>query len=94
MQNSLLVNGVLVLLASVALTQFLADSFSTYVRITAINSIFNIAIKNLRGLYYYWLVVYWALPAIAVLATVYFIIRPNDSRTKLYMTAQRAKANV
>jgi len=89
MLNSMLVNAVLVLITSVAITQFLADSFSTYVRTTAINSIFNLAVKNLRGIYYYWLVVYWALPSIAVLSIIYFIVRPNDDRTKLYMAAQR-----
>jgi len=93
MQNSMLVNAVLVVISSVAITQFLADSFSTYCRVTSINSIFVLAVKNLRGIYYYWLVVYWALPSIALLTIIYFIVRPNDERTRVYLAAQRAGKN-
>lgn len=121
MQNSILVNVVLILIASVrlnpsppsfpflplptpsficsspslsqvAITQYLADSFSTYARATAINSIFNIAIKNLRGIYYYWLVVYWALPAIALLTCIFFAIRPADPQKRLMLEAQKGSA--
>ena len=89
MQNSMLVNTVLILISSVAITQFLANSFSVYTRITAINSIFTLAIRNLRGLYYYWLVVQWALPVIVLLTIIFFVIKPQDKSTRMYMQAQR-----
>jgi len=53
--------------------------------------IFNLAVKNLRGLYYYWLVMYWAFPAIILLSIIYFIIRREDRSKRAYMEAQRSK---
>lgn len=87
MQNSFLVNTVLVVLSSVAVVQFLSESFSLYVRLTAINSLFNVAVKNIRGLYYYWLVMQWALPSIAILTIIYFSVRPEDKKAKLHRAA-------
>jgi len=80
MLNSLLVNTLLILIASVAVVHVCADSFSEYARITSISSIFNVTIKYLRGLYWFWLVIRWVLIGIAGLALIYFILRPSDRK--------------
>jgi len=86
--NSILVNTLLILMSSVAAVHLCADSFSLYTRITTANSIFSVAIKNLRGLYWFWLVIRWVLVGIAGLAGIYFIWRPTDRDKKIYMKAQ------
>jgi len=88
LMNSMLVNTLLILVASVAATHLCAESFSEYARITSVNSIFNLAIKNLRGLYWFWYVIVWVLIGIAGLSGIYFIWKPTDRDTKLYMAAQ------
>jgi len=90
MQNSILVNVVIILVASVAVSQYLAASFSVYARSTAINAIFNIAIKNTRYLYWYFVVIYWAFPGIAVIAVIFFAIRPADRQKKMMLEAQKS----
>eukprot|EP01125_Pyxidicula_operculata_P015622 TRINITY_DN5328_c0_g1_i1.p1 TRINITY_DN5328_c0_g1~~TRINITY_DN5328_c0_g1_i1.p1 ORF type:complete len:478 (+),score=69.16 TRINITY_DN5328_c0_g1_i1:74-1507(+) len=88
--GSMLVNVNLILVSSVAATHLCAETFSEYARSTTINTIFNVAIKYLRGLYWFWYVVHWVLIGIAGLSIFYFIFRPTDRDTKIYMKAQKS----
>eukprot|EP01128_Nolandella_sp_AFSM9_P005402 TRINITY_DN259_c0_g1_i1.p1 TRINITY_DN259_c0_g1~~TRINITY_DN259_c0_g1_i1.p1 ORF type:complete len:496 (+),score=88.65 TRINITY_DN259_c0_g1_i1:148-1635(+) len=92
-QNSFLVNVVLILLASVSILHFLSQSFRLYVRGTAVNGIFNVAVNNLRGVSVYWVVMKWAIIGVMAAATLYFIIRPEEEKVKRYMKAQRANVS-
>jgi len=78
MLSSLLVNTLLILVASVAVVHVCADSYSEYARITSINSIFTVTLKHLRGLYWFWFVIRWILIGVTGLSLVYFILRPSD----------------
>jgi len=91
LMSSMLVNTNLILIASVAVTHFCAESFSLFTRDTYAYAIFNVAIQNLRGLYWYWYVIHWVLIGIIVLCAIYFIIRPTDRNTKIYMKAQQRR---
>jgi len=88
LMSSMLVNTLLILVASVAATQLCADSFSEYARITIINTIFNVLVKNLRGLYWFWYSIRWILIGIAGLAGIYFLWKPTDRDKTFYMVAQ------
>jgi len=86
--SSMLVNFLLILVGSVAVVDLCAKTFSEYARVTVVNSIFNVAIRNLRGLYWFWYVIQWVLIGVAGLAVIYFIFRPTDRDKKFYMEAQ------
>uniref|UniRef100_A0A6B2L3E3 LMBR1-like conserved region-containing protein n=1 Tax=Arcella intermedia TaxID=1963864 RepID=A0A6B2L3E3_9EUKA len=86
--SSMLVNTLFILLASVAATHLCAESFSEYARITSVNTIFNVALKNLRGLYWFWYVIKWVLIGIAGLAAIFFMFKPSDRNNKMYNRAQ------
>jgi len=92
MLNSLLVNTLLILIASVAVVHVCADSFSEYARNTSINSIFNVTIKYLRGLFWFWLVIRWVLIGIAGLALIYFILRPSDRKKVVHTTTSSSSS--
>jgi len=88
MLNSMLVNVSLILTASVAVTHLCAGSFSIYIRNTAINTIFNVVIRNITGVIYYWMIIHWALIAFVLLASIYFIFAPLDDDVKLMLEAR------
>ena len=83
--NSMLFNCMLVLLSSVAVTLFCTNALSQYTRLTAINNMFGIQIKNLEFFKYfydydvfeYWLLI-WSL-----LVSMYLCCKNKDSSKKL-----------
>jgi len=83
MVSSFLVNTELLLVASLAVTQFCARSFSVYVRVTSGNSIFVVAVGTLRGLRYVWFAFGWVILAFALVTFLYFVFRPSDNTKKL-----------
>jgi len=89
MLNSMLVNVTLILTTSVAVTHLCAGSFSIYVRSTPLNTIFNVVIRNITGVVYYWVIMHWALIAFVLLACIYFICRPMDDDVKLILEARK-----
>jgi len=80
--SSFLVNCELLLVASFAVVEFSAKSFSVYGRVTSAISVFDVAIYNLRGLKWVWFAFGWILLGFAALTLIYFIFRPGDSRKR------------
>jgi len=78
LMSSFLFNTGLILLTSVAITQFLTVSFDAYARLTQINVIFKEAISNLRILKYFWFYSTYVLLGFALLGLVYFVLKPKD----------------
>jgi len=76
--SSFLVNTELLLVASLAVTQFCARTFSVYVRVTSGNSIFVVAVGSLRGLRWAWFAFGWILLGFAFITLLYFMFRPSD----------------
>lgn len=80
LMNSFLVNVLLILICSLTVTQFCSITFSTYNRLTGINEIFNIGVRNLvffKWFYYYY---HWAFVSIAILSTAYFAKFRSDRK--------------
>lgn len=80
LMNSFLVNVLLILICSLTVTQFCSITFSTYNRLTGINEIFNIGVRNLvffKWFYYYY---HWAFVSIAILSSFYFIKFRSDRK--------------
>jgi len=80
MMNSFLFNTLLLLLASVTIVQFCTDAFSLYNRNTGIDLIFNVGVRNLRGVKYIWWYYYWAVEAVAFLSFIYLLSFPSDRK--------------
>jgi len=76
--SSFLVNAELMLVASFAVVEFSAKSFSLYARVTSAISLFNVAIYNIRGLKWVWFSFGWIFLGFAFLTLVYFLFRPSD----------------
>jgi len=76
--SSFLVNAELLLVASFAVSLFCARSFSVYVRVTSINSIFNVAVGCLRGMKWVWFAFGWIILGFAAITLLYFMFRPAD----------------
>eukprot|EP00027_Filamoeba_sp_ATCC50430_P001449 CAMPEP_0168548398 /NCGR_PEP_ID=MMETSP0413-20121227/4536_1 /TAXON_ID=136452 /ORGANISM="Filamoeba nolandi, Strain NC-AS-23-1" /LENGTH=461 /DNA_ID=CAMNT_0008578691 /DNA_START=83 /DNA_END=1468 /DNA_ORIENTATION=+ len=80
LMNSFLFNILLILICSLTVTQFSSIAFSTYNRLTGINEIFNIGVRNLvffKWFYYYY---QWAFVSVAILAAIYFGKFRSDRR--------------
>ena len=83
--NSFLFNISLILLGSMAITQFVSDCLSDYVAFTDIDTLFNSLIKNLKFFKYFYryYVFQYILFAIFVLSLVYLIYKPKDQPDSL-----------
>ena len=90
--NSFLFNISLILLGSMAITQFVSDCLSDYVAFTDIDAIFNTLIKNLKFFKYFFRyhIFQYIFFAIFVLSIVYFILRPGDKP----ITSYKGKNNI
>ena len=81
--NSFLFNVSLILLGSISITQFCANSFPDYVTFTDIDMIFNVQIKYLD--FFVWFYKYHAfeyiLFGIFVISLIYLLRRPRDQVT-------------
>jgi LMBR1 domain-containing protein 1 len=76
MMNSFLFNCLLILLSSMAVVQFCTAAFSQYARFTGIDIIFNVGVRNLRGIKYVWMYYYWALIALAIVSLFMIVVVP------------------
>lgn len=81
--NSFLFNVSLILLGSISITQFCANSFPDYVTFTDIDMIFNVQIKYLD--FFVWFYKYhvfeYILFGIFVISLIYLLLRPRDQVT-------------
>ena len=74
--NSLMFVLGLLMLAGITTVQFVSDAFSSYARESAIIVMFDVLIKNLRGIYWIYyiaLYVYIAMVAIGIPITIVFV---------------------
>ena len=83
--NSFLFNISLVLLGSMAITQFVSDCLSDYVAFTDIDTLFNTLIKNLKFFKYFYryYVFQYILFAIFILSLIYLICKPWEKPDSL-----------
>jgi hypothetical protein len=80
MMNSFLFNVLLLGLAAPVVIQFCSIAFSVYSRFTGIDLIFNIGVRYLRGIKYFWFYYHFPLLGLAVLTFIYLLIFPADRR--------------
>ena len=78
--NSFLFNISLVLLGSMAITQFVSDCLCDYVAFTDVDALFNSIIKNLRFFKYFYRyhIFQYIFFVVFVLSLIYLICRPVD----------------
>jgi LMBR1 domain-containing protein 1 len=99
--NSFLFNISLILLGSMAITQFVSDCLSDYVAFTDVDALFNSIIKNLRFFKYFYRyhIFQYILFVVFVLCFIYLICRPVDkpidlSKGKRSFSQGKKKENV
>jgi LMBR1 domain-containing protein 1 len=78
LMNAFLFNVLLILICAVSITQFTTQAFSMYAEGTAINSMFGLAVRNLRGIRYIFLAYIYVLWAVIILAALYFAAKPKE----------------
>ena len=76
--NSFLFNISLILLGSMAITQFVSDCLTDYIAFTDIDTLFNTLIKNLKFFKYFYryYIFQYILFAIFILSLIYLIYKP------------------
>jgi len=79
MMNSFLFNTLLILLCALPVVQFCTTAFNEYARLTSIDLIFGVQVKNLRFLKYFWVFYIYALLGVALLTGLYFLIRKRKT---------------
>ena len=94
--NSFLFNISLILLGSMAITQFVSDCLTDYIAFTDIDTLFNTLIKNLKFFKYFYryYVFQYILFGIFVLSLIYLICKPwekPDSLNKRYINRDKNK---
>jgi len=83
LMNSFLFNVWLIMVSSVTVVQFCSVCFSLYSRLTQVDVIFNVAIKNLMVIKYFWEAYYYILIIIAGLSGIYLLVFPKERKQKL-----------
>jgi len=78
--NSFLFNILIILLASVSVTQFCSYSFREYAAMSDLDLIFSMQIKYLRffNWFYRYHVFEYILFALMIISTIYLLCRKND----------------
>lgn len=89
LMSSFLFNTALLLFSSVTVVQFCADAFSIYNRNTGVDVIFNVGIRNLRGLKYLFRYYQWVILGLAVVSAVVLLLLVK--RRKKQMKYQQLK---
>ncbi|KAN0021958.1 hypothetical protein ACTFIU_004104 [Dictyostelium citrinum] len=83
MMNAFLFNVGLILITSVSITHFCTMAFSQFTSTTAINSLFETAVKNLKILKWFWVVYIFAIFAMSILTAIFLFIKPKDKPAKI-----------
>jgi len=92
--NAFLFNTEMIMLASVTLVQFCADSFDLYTRFTGVDLLFNVGVKHLTGIKYVWYYYYWALLGFAVIGIIYLAVWPSDKKASEKGVGYDSKTNL
>ncbi|KAJ3424926.1 limr family protein -related [Anaeramoeba flamelloides] len=80
MMSSLLFNTALILVCSVAVTQFCSTAFKDYIRLTAIEMLYGTQISNLKFFSYVFDVLLYVFFVFAGLTFIYLLIKPKDRK--------------
>jgi len=78
--NALLFNGMLQMLTSIAVVEFIARSFRDFAPLSSINGLMNVYIRHLDGIGY---IVNWAeflIIAVALLSVIWLVLCPRKTR--------------
>jgi len=78
--NSFLFNTLLLMLASITIVDFCTYAFSGYAKLTSIDLIFNVGVRNLEFLKYFYRYYYWGLFVLVFLSTFFLFLFPSDKR--------------
>jgi len=78
LMNAFLFNTLLILICAVSITQFTTQAFSQYAPLTAVNSMFGVAVRNLMGIRYIFLGYLYALFAMVFLTGIYLAAKPKE----------------
>lgn len=78
LMHAFLFNVALILICSFAVTQFCTLAFSDYTSRTDINSLFALAVNNLKGLKYILIGYLYAFFIMVFLTGIYFFLKPKD----------------
>ncbi|GAM23900.1 hypothetical protein SAMD00019534_070750 [Acytostelium subglobosum LB1] len=86
MMNAFLFNVGLILICCVSITQFATMGFSGYANATAINTMFNTAVRNIRVLKWFWVIYIIAFFCMAVLTAIFLLVKPKDKPKKIKLS--------
>lgn len=78
LMNAFLFNTLLILVCAVSITQFCTTAFSDYTSLTAINSMFSMSVRNLRGIKYVFVGYVYAFFIMVFLTAIYLGIKPRE----------------
>eukprot|EP01132_Coremiostelium_polycephalum_P005895 gene5895-7340_t len=78
MMNAFLFNVGLILICCVSITQFCTMAFAEYTSLTAVNTMFATAVKNLWIMRWFWLVYVFAIFIMSILTGIFLFIKPRD----------------
>lgn len=86
MMNSLLFNTELILLCSVAVVHFCAESFDLYTRLTDINMLLGVQVENLKVLSAFFRndVFLYIFTIISLLSFVYLTVFPKEKKQETF----------
>ena len=82
MMSSLVFNTGVMLICSLAVTQFCTIAFREYARYTATLTMFGNQLQNFEGIHYVYDILIFAMPIISFLTMIYISVRPSDTRMK------------
>ena len=82
MMNSFLFNVLLLLLCAVSAVQFCATAFATYARLTAVDMLFGVQVRNLIFLQYFFRhdVFIYLIVGVMAMTGLYLGVFPTDKR--------------
>jgi len=78
--NSFMFNVMLLMIASVTVVGLCATAFSLYARLSAIDVIYNIGVKNMKGIKYVWRYYQWGIFGVALITLIWLLIWPSDQK--------------
>jgi LMBR1 domain-containing protein 1 len=84
MMNSILFNTGIFLFSSISVNQFAEQAFAGYARTTALDGLFNVAIRHLKYIYWYFFSIPYAFLAMSIVGFVLTFIccRPRSQQEK------------
>eukprot|EP01112_Ceratiomyxa_fruticulosa_P023012 TRINITY_DN862_c0_g1_i2.p1 TRINITY_DN862_c0_g1~~TRINITY_DN862_c0_g1_i2.p1 ORF type:complete len:529 (+),score=73.80 TRINITY_DN862_c0_g1_i2:255-1841(+) len=85
MMNAFLFNTLLIMVCAVSITQFCTQAFADYTSSTAINSMFQMSVKNLMGIRYFFQAYVYCLFAMIFITAIFLAIKPADKPAQIVL---------